>query len=437
MFKSRGRQILFSPLPVRQAVWQHQQQGRSDPATADFVAAVRESLTRLRALVVVPLITTQLVRCTGPMDGQIIEGSQQDVMAYFDAQLQTFTISEACFSSPNDEKTLQSLTSTICRAIPCLSEITRGELGGLALKKIMQCSLSGGPQALRAALEELSIRADLPECDSAQLRPGDLLPDEAIEDLVQSMSQGFEVHAYVAVHILGKYYLGVVQEWSPSPTGTMPVVSLTRLYTVMFGQGNVQNVRHMDLFNIKGQYRCSIASAGFDSQPRAEFGAQAAENNGSSGESENARALEQVKDQLRQMSDFGPDDYKNSLRRLFLTWHPDKAGNTDFANMMFRMIKRHGDWYQDGRPGDDAWLDEYSVGPSGGHQAASDPAATQDAIIQRDVATCFLRIYYANLCGSLFAGTASNPSSFARPCAGCWLEEACQREISAGGALAL
>ena len=56
-----------------------------------------------------------------------------------------------------------------------------------------------------------------------------------------------------------------------------------------------------------------------------------------------------------------PKRVKGQLRQ----WHPDKSGNTPFNNMIFRMIRRHCDWYLAGKPGSDGWLDEYTMSDSG------------------------------------------------------------------------
>merc|ERR1712129_492785 len=54
------------------------------------------------------------------------------------------------------------------------------------------------------------------------------------------------------------------------------------------------------------------------------------------------------------------------MRRLFKTWHPDKAGNTPVAAKIFHMLRCHEEWYKKRAAGedvgDDSWLDKEEFG---------------------------------------------------------------------------
>jgi len=62
------------------------------------------------------------------------------------------------------------------------------------------------------------------------------------------------------------------------------------------------------------------------------------------------------------MAKMPAEEYKAVMRRLFKTWHPDKAGDTDVARTIFRMLRRHEQWYRKRLAGetneDDSWLDK-------------------------------------------------------------------------------
>lgn len=58
------------------------------------------------------------------------------------------------------------------------------------------------------------------------------------------------------------------------------------------------------------------------------------------------------------MSGMDENQYKSTLRRLYLTWHPDKAGNTPFNNMILRLLVKHKQWKDEGG-GDDSWLEDF------------------------------------------------------------------------------
>ena len=358
--------LVPSPCPTCEAIWRHQHKDEPPAECDKFLSKVKDSLSRLQVLGVTRLIVTELAHAHSE-GRQVLPGSRQELVAFFDTRQQSLTISEEAYRTAHDTRTRECLMRAVERAIG-LAGLTTMMQGKLALNSVTTCSIDGGVAKLPGALCNAGIAADLPS-DESILRPGSELPDEFHDELVQSMSRGFESHAFVAVLIDGKYYLGVVQEWHDS--GNSQAESLSRLYKVMLRGTDVRTVRYMDMFNLKGQgvpqatvrLAADQAAAGSvqDASPPEAVHTQ-------------AHQLEKVKHQLREMKHFSRDDYKTAMRRLFLTWHPDKAGNTHFASMMFRMLKRHSDWYQDGQPGDDEWLDEYTVG----HEELREPAQARE-----------------------------------------------------------
>ncbi|CAE7584340.1 Sacs, partial [Symbiodinium sp. CCMP2456] len=365
--KAHFEQFLRSEpfLAALKAIWRHHKD--EPPAECDnFLAKVTDSLSRLQVLAVTPLIVTELAHAhsEGP---QVIPGSRQELVAFFDTRQHSLTISEEAYRTAHDARTRKCLMRAIERAIG-LAELTTMMWGDVALKNVTTCSIDGGVAKLPSALYNAGILADLPSDDSS-LRPGSELPDEVHDELVQSMSRGFENHAHVAVLIDGKYYLGVVQEWHDS--GNSQAESLSRLYKVMLRETDVRTVRYMDMFNLKGR---GVPQATVRLAAEQAAAGSAQDTSAPEAVHTQARQLEEVKHQLREMKRLSRADYRNVMRRLYLTWHPDRAGNTHFASMMFRMIRRHSDWFQDGQPGDDEWLDEYTVG----HEELREPAPARE-----------------------------------------------------------
>ena len=154
----------------------------------------------------------------------------------------------------------------------------------------------------------------------------------------------------------GQFVLGRVSEWRPSEAN-LRENSIMRQYRVQLSPKGLPEIRlHKDLYKISGQGNpISIDQSGSQLLTFDGVGDNSAANDSTG----NAGKLKEIKAQLREMS--GMDDenqYKSTLRRLYLTWHPDKAGNTPFNNMILRLLVKHKQWYLEGR-GDDSWLDDF------------------------------------------------------------------------------
>ena len=137
-----------------------------------------------------------------------------------------------------------------------------------------------------------------------------------------------QVGEYVVAEIGGEMRLGRVLPWDERVT---PPHVLQRQYLVdVYGDGRPpETLGHVDLYKI--QRSClgvDHHSLSLEVSPAPDV-----EEN----DNEEAK-LDEVKGQLREMAAMNQQDYKRALRRLFLTWHPDKAGNTSFNNMIFRMF---------------------------------------------------------------------------------------------------
>merc|ERR1711956_159789 len=76
-------------------------------------------------------------------------------------------------------------------------------------------------------------------------------------------------------------------------------------------------------------------------------------------------AIAEVKKYLHEMGLMEPEDYKAVMRRLFKTWHPDKAGDTPLSKRIFQMLRAHEQWYKKKSAGedvgDDSWLDKDDI----------------------------------------------------------------------------
>ena len=132
--------------------------------------------------------------------------------------------------------------------------------------------------------------------------------------------------------------------------------SIMRQYSVQLSpRGLPEILFHKDLYKISGQGNpISIDQSGSQLLTFDGVGDNSAANDSTG----NAGKLKEIKAQLREMSGMDENQYKSTLRRLYLTWHPDKAGNTPFNNMILHLLVKHKQWYLEGG-GDDSWLADF------------------------------------------------------------------------------
>ena len=148
----------------------------------------------------------------------------------------------------------------------------------------------------------------------------------------------------------GIYRLCQVLPWDPTEeTGLM------RQYRVQLSPAESPRILcQTDLYQISGSAARPVQGGGqlirIDLE---EVEAEAPEVNES-------KVLEEIRAQLKDISRMKEQDCKKALRRLYLTWHPDQAGDTEFNNKIFRLLRDFEDWYRNGG-GDDRWLKEWGT----------------------------------------------------------------------------
>merc|ERR1712194_337613 len=164
--------------------------------------------------------------------------------------------------------------------------------------------------------------------------------------------------------------------------------NLTRSYMLKLGPDKTEPRKHFEVYKIKTMNLAAEEKEEttelvmFEGKP---VGADAADGDakGKDGEDvdapdttiDDAKQIADLKTYLKEMGDMDPDDYKAVMRRLFKTWHPDKAGDTPLAKRIFHMLRAHEQWYKRRRNGeavgDDDWMEE-ADGKKGG--AAGEPS---------------------------------------------------------------
>ncbi|CAE7666240.1 SACS [Symbiodinium sp. CCMP2592] len=307
-------------------------------------------------------------------DGQRkIEGSEQKKTAvHWSGQL---LISEDALHHP--DQLASDLFAGLCQIpglLPCLSlpEVERPVQGLLKLVS------SEGPEGIPGILKANGIKHELDV--QVYLGIGDRLPDCLCEKLMYAMNVAFEDREYVVANVEGIFRIGRVAKWEDGldngPSMQSSSVLMRRYRVQVSPKGRHQILCHVDLYKIwsGGSEIPDFQILDGDwvvSNP----GGPASDGRSGVG-CDDAATLKQVKGQLRQMAKMDPDSYKKYLRRLFLTWHPDKSGNTPFNNLIFRMLKIHEAWYRGGG-GDDGWLDEFGNSQEGTSQ--EDPPADSEA----------------------------------------------------------
>eukprot|EP00971_Amphidinium_carterae_P095263 1884610-Amphidinium_carterae.1 len=90
------------------------------------------------------------------------------------------------------------------------------------------------------------------------------------------------------------------------------------------------------------------------------------------------KAIHEVKTYLKEMGNLPTEEYRVVMRRLFKTWHPDKVGDTPVSNRIFRLLRKHEQWYKKRMAGqavgDDSWLDaEDQIGKASGSGTGDAP----------------------------------------------------------------
>ncbi|CAJ1408234.1 unnamed protein product, partial [Effrenium voratum] len=300
-----------------------------------------------------------------------LEGSERQKCVFFQPPEPEGTggrwlISDATFNNQEQavEELLEGLRRLLYPASPKLLKLLELED---RLRALLKLAFTHGPSGIPGLLRERNIQSHL-VMRSRFLSVGDAVPEEYSEQLVYDMRVMFEVGEHVVAEVDRKV-VGIVKTWTSSDSSDAGT-GLSRRYRVQVAaDGTCQILGHTKLYKIAGPnsapaLQCQLVASG---------GATVVET----AEAQPREQLEQVKAYLREISSWEQADYKRAIRRLYLTWHPDKAGDTPFNNMVFRMLSRHCDWYCGGKPESDDWLNDYMVTVAGPSESATEPQAPQ------------------------------------------------------------
>lgn len=307
----------------------------------------------------------QMEELPAPEAFSIIDGSEQDQQVYFDEFERTIYVGDAEFG---EDGFTAELVFALRRALPMLWNVDN-----FLLEAMLRCAIADGPESIAAFLEKRDIKVDsnMPR----QLGPGDQLPPDLQDSLVWSMDTTFGEGECAAVLINDVFTIAEVCKF---PGDQKQGEGLTRSYMLKLAPDKFEARKHFEVYKIKTNsvipegvspeappasselaiYSEKDAKENSTKAAEAEDIGEAKEKDGEDEET----TIKDLKRYLHEMGQMEPDDYKAVMRRLFKTWHPDKAGDTPLSKRIFHMLRAHEQWYKKRQAGedvgDDSWLDK-------------------------------------------------------------------------------
>ncbi|CAE8696581.1 unnamed protein product, partial [Polarella glacialis] len=289
-------------------------------------------------------------------ESKLLEGSEKKLHAAYNEADGAILIStrSVVHLGGGKEDVVEHLAAAMMSAMPDLEWFLGHKRA--AFTSVLRCIFSDGPAAIASTLAQHEIEMN-PSSSAQALGPGDVLPLTLVGGLVQSMDATFHEGEYVAVLVDGHYVIARVAAW---PVNEQVVGrNLSREYKVQLSDNELKTLRHFELYKIIPDK--VAASSNLIQEASAICSTNGPASHAPADDIDAASERKKLKQTLREMGQMAPADYKAAMRRLFLRWHPDKAGDTPLANFMFRIIRRHHEWYQrklSGAREDDSWLDE-------------------------------------------------------------------------------
>jgi len=296
-------------------------------------------------------------------ENAIIDGSEQDQHVYFDEFERTVYIGDLQL---HDDGFQAELVFALRRALPLLWNVDN-----FLLEAMLRCALTEGPHAITAFLEKRDIKVDsnMPR----QLGPGDELPKDLQDSLVWQLDTTFGEGECAGVLINDVFTIAEVCKF---PGDQKQGEGLTRSYKLKLGPDKFEVKKHFEVYKIR-----TTKAGGVTAEPQTSEIALIDEEEAAkdketkpteTADGEAAAPKEDVEDEettikdlkryLHEMGLMEPDDYKAVMRRLFKTWHPDKAGDTPLSKRIFHMLRAHEQWYKKRQAGedvgDDSWLEK-------------------------------------------------------------------------------
>eukprot|EP00929_Paragymnodinium_shiwhaense_P071432 TRINITY_DN36310_c0_g2_i1.p1 TRINITY_DN36310_c0_g2~~TRINITY_DN36310_c0_g2_i1.p1 ORF type:complete len:2649 (+),score=501.17 TRINITY_DN36310_c0_g2_i1:813-7949(+) len=288
--------------------------------------------------------------------GEVLPGSQKRQPAFYDSRRRVIVVAHHD-SLDIPDHSLTRLATTVQIAM------RKGEaplhVFESALRSLLRAHLQGGPLGMARELEEKGVSSSQ-IVEQVGLSPGDALPDALLEKLVQSMDATFQAGEYIAIYINNAATIAEVLAWgiNQPASGT----GLQRNYRVRLTGDLIEVRQHFELYKIRwqevsGSQRPVLTLAALPGSSVHDV---------AEADLDEAQIIVEIKRQLRQMSTMNEQDYKTTLRRLFKQWHPDKNRNSPFSTAVFRLLRRHEEWYRARARGEavesEDWLDEFDIG---------------------------------------------------------------------------
>eukprot|EP00929_Paragymnodinium_shiwhaense_P109155 TRINITY_DN754_c5_g1_i1.p1 TRINITY_DN754_c5_g1~~TRINITY_DN754_c5_g1_i1.p1 ORF type:complete len:4259 (+),score=1336.88 TRINITY_DN754_c5_g1_i1:96-12872(+) len=302
---------------------------------------------------------------------ELIEGSEQMQQVYYDTEQKMVLFDNNCTAEHDAFAT--ELGSALRRALPILQSVD-----GFLLEALLRTCIREGPSSIAVFLEKHDIKVG--SVNAKHVGPGDRLPNELQDHVVWAMDSTFSEGECATMLVNDVFVVVEVAKW---PSGTPLGEGLSRSYRVKNGLDSMSTIKHFELYKIHGG--ASPTSGPMGGNDLVPDGMVRDVIDGESPEDEDARRIAEVKRYLHEMGAMPPDEYKQVMRRLFKTWHPDKVGDTPLSNTIFRMLRRHEQWYKKKQAGeavgDDSWLhedDEHQKPDKELLALENDPAHTKD-----------------------------------------------------------
>jgi len=315
-------------------------------------------------------------------DFNVIEGSERDQHFYYDEADRAIYVGA---TNSNDDSFAAELVVALRRGLPLLWHVD-----SFLLEALFRCAMAEGATSIPSFLSKRDIEVD--NNAPRHLGPGDKLPDDLEQRLIWAMDATYGEGECVAVLTEGIFVIAEIVKFDAVKCDS--TTGLTRSYMLKLGHDKTEPRKHFEVYKIKTQSLAAeekeeitelVMFEGKSDEDKAKDG-DAKEKKDEDVDApdttiDDAKQIADLKIYLKEMGSMDPDDYKAVMRRLFKTWHPDKAGDTPLAKRIFHMLRAHEQWYKRRRNGeavgDDDWMDD-AEGKKSGDAADTEALAIED-----------------------------------------------------------
>jgi len=272
-----------------------------------------------------------------------IPGSEQEQQIYFDEGERCVYIRGK--EGKNSTKDIEDLSSEMVfalrRALPLLYQVD-----SFLLEALLGCGLRDGAGGIQGFLEKRDIKVVGLATQEDHLGPGQRLPEDLEGKLTWNMEASFGEGETAGVLINDAFTIVEVASW---PLGKDPPKGsgLNRSYRVRVSgamdESAYKTIKHFEIYKIPLDESADAAPECMEIEVAGEAKEVIEEK---ADNEEDDKKIADFKKYLHEMSNMEPDEYKAVMRRLFKTWHPDRAGDTPLSNRIFRMLRSHEQWYK-------------------------------------------------------------------------------------------